>query len=189
MQRIAVMEIVAVLIAAFLFNAFNAVYYYSLEMVDIGEIVLSVALLLGIFWSFKSLKSKQITSLPQTSKLLIGTALAELIVLTPDISFQYVNGLYISKSYAAAMLLAIIFVAVIAYFRSGKIQKTKHATVSHTSNYIPAMAVFFGFLGLYSLVFYSTNAFLNSQAFISTAIFMNEGILFAMVAFFEAFVR
>jgi len=179
--------IAIVFVLASVFNALNAVYYYTAYAVVADLAIIAAAMLLWIYSSFSPIKSKHnkgIKASQPFSTTLIAIALAEVAVMVPDLSFQYIKMIYINSTYAAAMSIVIILVSAAAYYKikSRKLGRIAAYGSGYFSAYISIAAMFFGILGLYSLSFYSANAYLNSQAFTGAMLFMNEGLLFMLAS-------
>ncbi|MEM0154745.1 MAG: hypothetical protein QW814_02835 [Methanothrix sp.] len=169
---------------AFVFNALNAVYYYTTYSIYAGLLIVIGCAGLLAHYEHDKIRSRNVGS---TSNRVIyrhavaATAFAEIIIMVPNLSFQYVSALYINPELAAFTCLAIIIAPLMAYsirISQSKISRSKKEPLS----YLYIASVMFGLLGLYSMTFYSSSAYLNSQAFISTVLFMNEGILFALLS-------
>ena len=169
---------------AFIFNAFNAVYYYTIYSIAFGLlIILGCAGLLAYYESTKG-RTARIRN-PRSHAIykhaIAAAAFAEIIVMVPNLSFQNVAALYINPQLATFACLAIIIAPLMAY--AIKVSQSNIGMLKREPlSYLYIVSALFGFLGLYSLAFYSGSAYLNSQAFISTVLFMNEGILFALVS-------
>ncbi|QRF73922.1 hypothetical protein Micr_00450 [Candidatus Micrarchaeum sp.] len=169
---------------AFIFNAFNAVYYYTIYSIAVGLlIILGCAGLLAYYESARDRTARMRN--PRSHAIykhaIAAAAFAEIIVMVPNLSFQNVAALYINPQLATFACLAIIIAPLMAY--AIKVSQSNIGMLKREPlSYLYIVSALFGFLGLYSLAFYSGSAYLNSQAFISTVLFMNEGILFALVS-------
>lgn len=160
----------AILAIAFIFNAINAVYYYSLYTIVFGITIIIIALALFML----GVSKKDCLNI-----VYAATAFAEAVVLVPDLSFQYVKALYISPAYAAIVSIIVIVAPLCTYFfiYSHKMLNGRRAQV----RYLVIMSVLLGLLSLYSLSFYSSDVYLNSQAYVGSMLFMSEGILFMLI--------
>ncbi len=169
---------------AFIFNAFNAVYYYTIYSIAVGLlIILGCAGLLAYYESTsgRTVRMRNPRSHAIYKHAIAAAAFAEIIVMVPNLSFQNVAALYINPQLATFACLAIIIAPLMAY--AIKVSQSNIGMLRREPlSYLYIVSALFGFLGLYSLAFYSGSAYLNSQAFISTVLFMNEGILFALVS-------
>ncbi len=175
---------------AFIFNAFNAVYYYTVPALAAGLGIIAICMALWAYDAFTEVRnsSNGNRAILQIRKgTLIAMALAEVMVLVPDLSFEYVKTIYINSTYAAIMCLVIIFATLIAHLAQTPKKNYKRIRNHAVQPYISIAAVFFGLLGLYSLSFYSGNAYLNSQAFTGAMLFMNEGLLFMLISIVLSF--
>ena len=186
MARRAANETYAILLLtiAFSFNAFNSVYYYSVYSIAAGLLIIAGFAGLLAYYEHangRTSRAKAIQGNAIYKHAVTAAAFAEIIVMVPDLSFQNVSALYISPQLAVFACLAVIIAPLMAYsirISQSSISKLKKEPLS----YIYAVSMLFGLLGLYSMAFYSGSAYLNSQAFIGTVLFMNEGILFALVS-------
>ena len=170
------MQVLLILALAFIFNAINAVYYYSFYSVSAGIAVIIVALALFML---------NIPEKNGSGIVYAAIAFAEAIILVPDLSFQYVKALYISPAYAAIVSVIIVIAPLCAYFYTYKNRTNQHRALDGEKRgirYMVITSVLFGLLSLYSLAFYSNNIYLNDQAFIGSVLFMSEGILLMMTA-------
>ena len=175
----------AILLAiTFVFNAFNAVYYYTTYSTAAGLLIIVVCA--GLLAYYESAKGKKAIRSNHKRNLtykhaIAAAAFAEIIVLVPNLSFQNLAALYINPQFATFACLAVIIAPLMAY--AIRLSQSKLSVLdSEPLSYLYLVSALFGLLGLYSLSFYSGSAYLNSQAFISTVLFMNEGILFALVS-------
>jgi hypothetical protein len=175
---------ILLLAIAFAFNAFNSVYYYSEYSIAAGLLIIAGCAGLLAYYEHangRASEAKAIQGNAVYKHAVTAAAFAEIIVMVPDLSFQNVSALYINPQLAAFACLAVIIAPLMAYairISQNSIGRSKREPLS----YIYAISGLFGLLGLYSMAFYSSSAYLNSQAFIGTVLFMNEGILFALVS-------
>ena len=169
---------------AFIFNAFNAVYYYTTYSIAAGLlIILGCAGLLAYYESMIGRTARIRNSRTYTiyKHAIAAAAFAEIIVMVPDLSFQNVAALYINPQLAIFACLAVIIAPIMAY--AIKVSQSSMDTLKREPlSYLYIASALFGFLGLYSLALYSGSTYLNSQAFVGTVLFINEGILFALVS-------
>jgi hypothetical protein len=169
---------------AFVFNAFNAVYYYTTYSVAAGLLIIAGCVGLLVHYERMHRRTAGLRAAHDHAiyrHAVAATAFAEIIVMVPNLSFQNVAALYINPQIAVFACLAVIIAPLMAYairISQGSISKLKKEPLS----YLYVVSALFGLLGLYSLALYSGNAYLNSQAFVSTVLFMNEGILFTLVS-------
>lgn len=186
MRRSAFIGIVAFMLACAAFNAANALFYYTSFAVAVG-----ILLILAGVAAFSLMYAKDAS--PHASKrasdrslkragmlLFLAGGLAELVVIVPDLAFEFVKTLVITQN--AAEGIAILFIAFAVFALAyNKPHNSWRGTCKGAMNYASLVLVLLGFLTLYSVMFSSLNGYLNAQNFIGALIFLNEGVLLFFV--------